>query len=394
LVLGGVAAGVALVVAAGEAPAWQRVPAWGLLRLSVAALVRRGGAWLVGPVLGYELRRLARRGSTVFLARSIYLALLLVLLVALYAAEVKNGVPRVASTADLASLQKKMAAIGGRFLEMLLLAQTAAVLLLTPAIAVGAIAEERQRRTLDFLLVSGLSSREIVLGKLLARLAPPALLLLTGLPVLALVQLLGGADPLVILGGFLIGAAAMASLGSLAVLYSVASRKAAVAAVYTYITAAAFLAATWQKDDISIAVGNPFLAILRFPDAVRGGRPVLAFAAVFGEGALLHLMVAYVCLLLAIVRLRCGTPGEAAVVVPPWEMMDKEPMAYPEIGDRPLLWKELHVEYGWRSYSFRRVLLPPPGPGYFHLILTDPERYSRMFANVYFGTGDNVLRKK
>jgi RNA polymerase sigma factor (sigma-70 family) len=34
------------------------------------------------------------------------------------------------------------------------------------------------------------------------------------------------------------------------------------------------------------------------------------------------------------------------------------------------------------------------GPGYFHLILTDPERYSQWFANVYFGTGDNVLRKK
>jgi RNA polymerase sigma factor (sigma-70 family) len=32
-------------------------------------------------------------------------------------------------------------------------------------------------------------------------------------------------------------------------------------------------------------------------------------------------------------------------------------------------------------------------PGYFHLVLADPERYSRMFANVYFGTGDNVLRK-
>lgn len=33
-------------------------------------------------------------------------------------------------------------------------------------------------------------------------------------------------------------------------------------------------------------------------------------------------------------------------------------------------------------------------PGYFHLVLADPEKYSRMFANVYFGTGDNVLRKK
>jgi hypothetical protein len=34
------------------------------------------------------------------------------------------------------------------------------------------------------------------------------------------------------------------------------------------------------------------------------------------------------------------------------------------------------------------------GPGYFHLYLASPERYSRMFANVYFGTGDNVWRKK
>ena len=34
------------------------------------------------------------------------------------------------------------------------------------------------------------------------------------------------------------------------------------------------------------------------------------------------------------------------------------------------------------------------GPGYFHLYLAAAERYSRTFANVYFGTGDNVWRKK
>ncbi len=34
------------------------------------------------------------------------------------------------------------------------------------------------------------------------------------------------------------------------------------------------------------------------------------------------------------------------------------------------------------------------GPGYFHLILTAAERYSRWFANVYFGTGDNVWREQ
>jgi RNA polymerase sigma factor (sigma-70 family) len=34
------------------------------------------------------------------------------------------------------------------------------------------------------------------------------------------------------------------------------------------------------------------------------------------------------------------------------------------------------------------------GPGYFHLYLSAADRYSRTFANVYFGTGDNVWRKK
>jgi hypothetical protein len=33
------------------------------------------------------------------------------------------------------------------------------------------------------------------------------------------------------------------------------------------------------------------------------------------------------------------------------------------------------------------------GPGFFHLVLSAAENYSDMYANVYFGTGDNVLKK-
>ncbi len=33
------------------------------------------------------------------------------------------------------------------------------------------------------------------------------------------------------------------------------------------------------------------------------------------------------------------------------------------------------------------------GPGYFHLYLADPDSYSRYFDNVYFGTGETVLKK-
>jgi hypothetical protein len=34
------------------------------------------------------------------------------------------------------------------------------------------------------------------------------------------------------------------------------------------------------------------------------------------------------------------------------------------------------------------------GDGYFHLILTEADHYSQWFADVYFGTGDNVWREK
>ena len=34
------------------------------------------------------------------------------------------------------------------------------------------------------------------------------------------------------------------------------------------------------------------------------------------------------------------------------------------------------------------------GPGSFHVILTAAGRYSHWFADVYFGTGDNVWRQK
>ena len=34
------------------------------------------------------------------------------------------------------------------------------------------------------------------------------------------------------------------------------------------------------------------------------------------------------------------------------------------------------------------------GPGHFHLTLRSAESYSRWFADVYFGTGDNVLREE
>ena len=64
-----------------------------------------------------------------------------------------------------------------------------------PGCVAPVIAEEKERRTLDDLLTSRLTSAEIVLGKLAAGTVQYAAWLATGLPILILLPFLGGVDP-------------------------------------------------------------------------------------------------------------------------------------------------------------------------------------------------------
>ncbi len=71
-------------------------------------------------------------------------------------------------------------------------AQLVTVLLLVPAIFGGAIADEKQRKTLHYLMASRLSSGEIILDKVLGRAALLAVFVAIGLPVVCLLGLSGG----------------------------------------------------------------------------------------------------------------------------------------------------------------------------------------------------------
>ena len=69
------------------------------------------------------------------------------------------------------------------------------VLLIGPAIAAGTIAQERERRTMEYLYATPLSNFEIIIGKLGGRVLQILYLVLSGVPVLALAMLLGGIAP-------------------------------------------------------------------------------------------------------------------------------------------------------------------------------------------------------
>src|SRR5438876_4024584 len=175
-------------------------------------------------VFFYDLLRTTRRGRVALLR----IAYALVLLVALYSLHSRRFSDAAfysrGQWSQRAVDATAMAKFAEEFAGVFLLVQMAAVLLLTPVYTAGAIAEERQRGTLDSLLTTYLTPTQIVLGKLGARLAQLFGVLLTGLPVLALLPLWGGVDPRMVLAAFIETGLTMLTLGALGIWFSASGR--------------------------------------------------------------------------------------------------------------------------------------------------------------------------
>ncbi len=176
---------------------------------------------LLGPLFRFELMRLARRGTHLPL-RVVLAVLLFVGLIASYlqlfpGADVFALLFGGADAAEPSRLDR----FGETFLFAFLLIQQVAVLLLTPVYAGGAIAEEKEKGRLDFLLTTTLGRWELVLGKLAARLVFVLGVVAVGLPVLSFTLLFGGVDPGRVLAGFVVAVVSAVSVGAFAVMLSV-----------------------------------------------------------------------------------------------------------------------------------------------------------------------------
>ena len=162
---------------------------------SLSAVMRcKGAPMLPGPVFNFELMATARRGRF-FLVRSFYATVLLVILWAVHSAWTAE------TGGELMSSQVKWFAFSA--FCGIAVGQEILTLALTPALVAGVIADEKQRKTLHYLLASRLTSPEIVLGKLFVRMLYLMILLGVSLPVLSLLVLLGGIDPRLVLLGCL-----------------------------------------------------------------------------------------------------------------------------------------------------------------------------------------------
>ncbi len=165
----------------------------------------------MGPVFAFEWLTRSRRWQG-YALRALFVVALLLGLAMVWQV--------TASMVNLSTTQQ-LAEAGKLFFGTLTTLQLTLVLLAAPAATAGAICVDKSRGSLAHVMVTDLSDREIVLGKLGARLIPVLNLAACALPVAALGTLLGGIDPVALTGSFLI-VSGVAALGcSLALALSV-----------------------------------------------------------------------------------------------------------------------------------------------------------------------------
>ena len=202
---------------------------------------------LLGPVFRAELLRTARR-RRYYVLRFFYGLLLLFIIWAGYEAEIRTAsVASVGPGGELIVQRSSTVTIdqAARFAENMFIrfavVQLVAILLLIPALFGGAIADEKQRKTLHYLMSSQLSSFEIVVDKVLGRAPHVAVFLALGLPVVCLLGLVGGVDPAYVVVAYA-GTFSTASMAvALTVLVSTLSRKVRQAVLISYV-----LLLAWQ----------------------------------------------------------------------------------------------------------------------------------------------------
>ncbi len=147
---------------------------------------------LIGPLFWVELLRLGRGGTQLRL-RTVYSLILLVGLLVAYLREIPDVSPLTLILGGEVP-PEGTSKLGETFFFIFLLFQLLMLTLVTPVFAGASLFEERDRRTFELLRSSMLSDREIVTGKLAARVLFVLSLTLTGLPILAIAMLLGGID--------------------------------------------------------------------------------------------------------------------------------------------------------------------------------------------------------
>ena len=187
-------------------PAGAPPPRTRRLRSPMPALARTAGG--IGAVGVKELRG-RMRGRRAFVILTIYL-----LILGGFAWMVELIMERSYSFGFGGNGSYATASIGQGIFAALMMLETLQVAFLASASTAGAISLEREKQTLELLVVTPITSLAIVLGKLLSALVYVWLLIAASIPLTAVVFVYGGVAPEDVLRGYLVLIVTALGLGS------------------------------------------------------------------------------------------------------------------------------------------------------------------------------------
>ena len=142
---------------------------------------RRASLW---AVVERELLRTARRWQT-YAMRAAFAAGLLTVIVVYWATSVTNAM----------SMDRQSLAQSGQIIfQLYVWTQFMVLAALTPIVVAQSMIEEREGKTLDLLAITRLPPGRLLWGKLLSRVIALELLVLAGMPVMAICMSLGGVE--------------------------------------------------------------------------------------------------------------------------------------------------------------------------------------------------------
>lgn len=298
---------------------------------------------LPGPIFWVDLVTSSRR-ARYFVIRILYALVIFLFLWTSY----ETAFERAGSV----SIQTAQG-FASTFFEIFATVQLFAIAFVAPAVTAGTIAEERDRRTIEYLFATDLTNAEIVLGKLASRLLHTAAFLLVALPILALAQLFGGIGTEMMIRAFVIALATLVAVASLSMAVSVWTRRGRDAILRVYV----ILVALWTLPILAQAIAfgnpavyawiqpinqvfvesNPFYLLFERLVGGGGGWPVVL-------GLLRNLGIfSAVCVAAAVwgvrrVHLRAAGAGRQRRPATRWQIWRRA------IGNRPMLWKEIFTE--------------------------------------------------
>ena len=246
--------------------------------------------WGLGPVFAFEWRIGSRRWQG-YALRSFAVLLLLAAMILVWLESTETGP---------SSTIQQQSEIGRAFFGTTATILLGLVGLAAPAATASAICLDKARGNLALLFATDLSNREIVLGKLAARLVPVFGLILCCAPVLAIATLFGGIDPVGLVGTLLVISACALFGCALALTLSVWGRKTHEVLMAAYVIGIVYLltplmlqALRWQVPGIllprfeTMLRLNPVFLIVAELDAPPGMSAINigAQATFFGLGA-------------------------------------------------------------------------------------------------------------